>query len=49
MVNDEAEHRFGYNGFGGLRVRAFSGAEPGDNTYFLKKDDFAQVSLSRYF
>jgi hypothetical protein len=49
FLNIEAERRFGQDWFGELRVRAFSGAELGDNTYFLKKDDYVQVSLSRYF
>ncbi len=49
FLNIEAERRFGQNWFGELRVRAFSGAEASDNTYFLKKDDYVQVSLARYF
>jgi hypothetical protein len=49
FLNIEAERRFGQDWFGELRVRAFSGAEPEDNTYFLKKDDYVQVSLARYF
>ena len=48
FVNIEAERRFGDDWFAELRVRAFSGAEPDDNTYFLKKDDYVQVSLARY-
>ena len=48
-VNTEAERRFGDNWFGELRVRAFSGAEQGDTTYWLQKDDYVQLSLSRYF
>jgi hypothetical protein len=49
FVNIEAERRFGENWFGELRVRAFSGAEPGDTTYWLRQDDYVQLSLSRYF
>ena len=49
FFNIEAERRFGDDWFGELRVRAFSGAEPGDNTYFLAKDDYVQISLARYF
>ncbi|MDH3305690.1 MAG: hypothetical protein OEM50_08295 [Gammaproteobacteria bacterium] len=49
FLNIEAERRFGQNWFGELRVRAFSGAKPGDSTYFLKKDDYVQLSISRYF
>ena len=49
FVNIEAERRFGEDWFGELRVRAFSGAEQGDTTYWLQKDDYVQVSVSRYF
>jgi hypothetical protein len=49
FLNIEAERRFGENWFGELRVRAFSGAEPGDSTYFLKEDDYIQLSISRYY
>jgi len=49
FVNIEAERRFGENWFGELRVRAFSGAEQGDTTYWLQKDDYVQLSVSRYF
>jgi hypothetical protein len=45
----KAERRFGDDWFGVLRVRAFSGAEQGDTTYWLQNDDYVQVSLSRYF
>jgi hypothetical protein len=30
-------------------VRAFSGAEQGDTTYWLQKDDYVQLSIARYF
>ena len=49
FVNIEAERRFGEDWFGELRVRAFSGAEQGESTYWLQKDDYVQVSVSRYF
>jgi hypothetical protein len=49
FVNIEAERRFGDNWFGELRVRAFSGAEQGDTTYWLQQDDYVQLSISRYF
>jgi hypothetical protein len=49
FLNIEAERRFGQNWFGEMRLRAFSGAKPGDSTYFLKKDDYVQLSISRYF
>ncbi len=35
--------------FAELRVRAFSGAEQGDTTFWLQKDDYVQLSVSRYF
>ena len=47
--NIEAEQRFGDDLFGELRIRAFSGAEQGDTTYWLQKDDYVQLSLARYF
>lgn len=49
FVNIEAERRFGDDWFGELRVRAFSGAEQDDATYFLQKDDYVQLSIARYF
>ena len=49
FVNIEAERRFGQDWFGELRVRAFSGAEQGDTTFWLQQDDYVQLSLSRYF
>ena len=49
FVNVEAERRFGQDWFGELRVRAFSGAEQGDTTYWLQQDEYVQLSLSRYF
>jgi len=49
FVNIEAERRFGEDWFGELRVRAFSGAEQGDTTYWLQQDDYVQLGISRYF
>ena len=49
FFNIEAERRFGEDWFGELRVRSFFGAEPGDTTYWLRKDNYVQVSLARYF
>ena len=49
FVNIEAERRFGDDWFAELRVRAFSGAEQGDTTYWLQKDDYVQLSVARYF
>ncbi|NIV18451.1 MAG: hypothetical protein GWN47_08590 [Woeseiaceae bacterium] len=49
FLNMEAERRFGENWFGELRVRAFSGAKPGDSTYWLQKDNYVQVNVTRYF
>ncbi len=49
FVNIEAERRFGDNWFGELRVRAFSGAEQGDTTFWLQQDDYVQLSTARYF
>jgi hypothetical protein len=49
FVNIEAERRFGEDWFGELRVRMFSGAKPGDATYWLQADDYLQLSIARYF
>ena len=49
FVNIEAERRFGEDWFAELRLRAFSGAERGDTTWWLQKDDYVQLSVSRYF
>ena len=49
FINIEAERRFGDDWFGELRVRAFSGADLGDTTYWLQQDDYVQLSLARYF
>jgi len=49
FVNIEAERRFGDDWFVELRVRAFSGAEQGDTTFWLQQDDYVQLSIARYF
>ena len=49
FINIEAERRFGDDWFVELRVRAFSGAEQGDTTYWLQEDDYVQFSIARYF
>ena len=49
FVNIEAERRFGDDWFGELRVRVFSGAEQGDATYWLQRDDYLQLSIARFF
>ncbi len=49
FVNLEAERRFGENWFGELRLRVFSGADVSDATYWLRNDDYVQLSISRYF
>jgi hypothetical protein len=49
FVNIEAERRFGEDWFVELRVRAFSGAEQRDATYWLQQDDYAQLSIARFF
>ncbi|MDJ0710740.1 MAG: hypothetical protein QNJ14_10130 [Woeseiaceae bacterium] len=49
FINVEAERRFGEDWFGELRIRAFSGAEPNDSTYFFGKDDYLELSIARHF
>ena len=48
-VSVKAERRFGDDWLARLRVRAFSGATQGDATHWLQRDDYVQVSVSRYF
>lgn len=49
FINVEAERRFGEDWFTELRVRAFSGAGPGDTTYWLQRDDYVQLNITRHF
>ena len=49
FVNVEAERRFGEDWFGELRIRAFSRAESADSTFFLRKDDYLELRVARYF
>ncbi len=49
FVNIEAERRFGEDWFAELRVRVFSGAEQGESTYWLRRDDYVQLSVAKYF
>ena len=49
FLNVEAERRFGSDWVAELRVRLFSGARPGDTTYWFRQDDYVQLSLARYF
>ncbi len=49
FFNVEAERRFGENYVAELRVRAFSGSEPGDLTYSFRSDDYVQLQIARFF
>jgi hypothetical protein len=49
FVNIEAERRFGDDWFAELRLRAFSGAEAGDATFWLQSDDYVQLNIARHF
>jgi len=49
FANVEAERRFGEDWFAELRVRVFSGAGQRDTTSWLQRDDYVQLSISRYF
>ncbi len=49
FFNVEAERRFGDNYVAELRVRAFSGSEPGDLTYSFRSDDYVQLQIARFF
>ena len=49
FVNVEAERRFGDHWFAELQVRVFSGARPGDATYWLRQDDYVQLNIARHF
>ncbi|MEO1203522.1 MAG: hypothetical protein AAFX10_12495, partial [Pseudomonadota bacterium] len=49
FVNIEAERRFGDDWFAELRLRTFSGASPGDITYWFRRDDYLQFNIARFF
>ena len=49
FINVEAERRLGENWFAELRVRAASGAKPGDTSYWLQQDDYVQLQIARYY
>lgn len=49
FLNLEAERRFGDNYLVELRLRAFSGADPGELTYAVHKDDYLQLQIARFF
>ena len=49
FVNVEAERRLGEHWFAELRVRAASGANPGEATYWLQQDDYVQLQIARYY
>ena len=49
FVNIEADRRFGENFVLELRLRAFSGAAPGDTLFAFARDDYLQLQLSRFF
>jgi len=49
FVNVEAERRFGEDWFAELRIRVFSGAGPGDTTFWLQSDDYAELNIARHF
>ena len=49
FLNIEAERRFGNDIAFELRLRAFSGADPLDNTYSLIRDDYVQIQIAKYF
>lgn len=49
FFNVEGERRLGNDYFFELRVRVFAGADPGDPTYSLARDDYVQLQIARYF
>lgn len=49
FLNVEAERRFGDDIVLELRIRAFSGASPGDITYSVASDDYVQLQIAKYF
>jgi hypothetical protein len=49
FVNVEAERRFGSDWFAELRLRAFSGAQEGDSTFWLQRDDYVELNITRHF
>ena len=49
FFNLEAERRFGDNLSAELRLRAFTGAEPGDALFPVERDDYLQLRLSWFY
>ncbi len=49
FYNLEAERRIGNDYTIELRARFFSGADPGEDSFALEKDDYIQLRFSRYF
>ena len=49
FYNLEAERRFFDDYDVELRARIFTGADAGDDSFALQKDDYVQIRVSRYF
>ena len=49
FFNVEAERRFGDNLSAELRMRAFSGSNPGEALFAFERDDYLQLRLSWYY
>ncbi|MEM9334082.1 MAG: hypothetical protein AAGA33_04470 [Pseudomonadota bacterium] len=49
FYNVEGERRLGDDWFLELRLRLFSGSEPGDASFFVSRDDYLQLQIARFF
>ncbi len=49
VFNVEAERRFGDNLSAELRLRAFTGSNPGEALHAFERDDYLQLRLSWYY
>jgi len=49
FINVEAERRFGDDIAVELRMRSFAGAQPGDVTWSVSRDDYVQLQIAKYF
>ena len=49
FFNVEAERRFGDNLSAELRLRAFTGSNPGEALHAFERDDYLQLRLSWYY
>lgn len=49
FYNVEGERRLGDDWFFEMRLRLFTGADPGDTSFFINRDDYLQLQITRFF